>query len=304
MNFIIDENTDIYDIKIFNTVIQLAYYNDDDNFIAERKGIKLGSNNYSRCIIIKLNNNIDVFLPIIMNKDHEKNYDKQLKVTQSELHMNQLTENFIERFNKKNKFFEKNKFIVNYKLLEKILNIEDKKYTHYEIIDYLLKCNYLVIFKDYDNSDVPHLHLSNKFWIDITLLQKIINYFNKGKLIISMTNDYKINDYHHAHYDEFIKIKLLSNSKIIKNNYFIFSTLLDFNNKRDRTKKYKILEYDDIIQNISSKIHRISDDLTVIISIQDNTKYLIVEEINEDTIIENLIIFENKKEEPRLYIDL
>ena len=280
MDFIIDENTDIYDIKILYCDVNIT-------------GRLDRRYNY---LIITVNEIIQICIPI--TKKGEK-YEDLLRFTG---HWNCWFRHInAERLN----YEVNNADQLNYKvkLLEKILQIEYK--NHDQFIEYLHTEKYI------DGELQNHQRRQNT-----KLLSKIINYFNSGRMYLNIveTNHY----YQHKNprgeimngllpesYSIF-EIQLFTNKQNKINTYKIFcdkNELINTLRKKQKNKKYKVLNFGSSHYYYQGQ----KREYCLLEEIDDDIKNLIDSDLIELNVLDKInksINSDIKKEEQKLYIDL
>ena len=226
-DFIIDKDTKIYNIKVINCVVNIQ-----KDFRYHRS--------YTYILII-VNNIIEVCLPIPnlekeyikelillpCNKDPKRNIEKQGQIA------------LIVDWNINDK--EDLELNYNVKLLEKILKIEDCKFNHSQLLDFLQKEQYIDINRTVYRNMINH-----------SLIEKIINFYNNGKMHVNILERNEIiyrNTSYQNTYDREISIfniKLFKKLKMKKNNYKIFTNtdelMMDLT-EIGKIKKYKVLKF-------------------------------------------------------------
>jgi hypothetical protein len=291
-DFIINGNTEIYDIKVLNCSV---YHSPNGDARCYR------SYNY---FIIIINDLVEVCLPITLD---EKDYIIDL-VPNAE-----YNDNWKKYIKLKN---EQYKIQLNYNinLLEKILNIDSLNFNHLKLIEHLENKNYIEILKD------------KKYIIKPLLINRIINYFNNGRMFVNIIHiNYRESNYRDGSHTQspnidfnIYEIQLFTNKQNKLINYNIFKNKTELMNElkiRKQNKKYKILnfgrEFTEGCTTIIGKNHSSNSKKTI--------ECIIIEEIDDDIenlINSNLIEFDEKMdnninknlasklEEAKLYIDL
>jgi hypothetical protein len=250
-DFIIDKDTKIYNIKVINCIVFISQ--DLYNLYGCNKHDEL----YSYILII-VNDIIKVCLPVpgrSENYIYKKEIMKELtllqgvkktppeptKATERPGCIYYCTYSCGEIIKNNTQKLELN---YNVELLEKILGIEHHKFNHLQLIEYLEKEKYIDTNKSVRNNMIYPL-----------LIQKLINYYNYGKIYVNIiekrhhySKPYDSNDRCRPLDKEisFYDIKLFTKLQMKKNNYKIFTNtdelMMDLT-EIGKNKKYKVLKF-------------------------------------------------------------
>jgi hypothetical protein len=269
-DFIIDKDTKIYNIKVINCVVNIPKY--------------IHHHLYTYILII-VNNIIEVCLPI---PNLEKEYIKELILFPANKYPKRNIEKqgqitLIVDWNINDK--EDLELNYNVKLLEKILKIEDCKFNHSQLLDFLQKEQYIDINRRVYRNMINH-----------SLIEKIINFYNNGKMHVNILERNEIiyrNTSYQNTYDREISIfniKLFTKLQMKKNNYKIFTNtdelMMDLT-EIEKIKKYKVLKFG----------YKLTPDIN---------EFSILEEIDDDIekfINSSLIDLDEKKDSNLINLD-